>query len=156
MVKGMNSEDEWLPCPPGILSGLAAGLRARERSARIRRMVRPAVLLLVLLAIVIWAVNREPTVPGDYHYGGISCTRVRSALPELLKGTADAALVARVEAHLAKCPRCADHARRLKAGEIQAARRSPVWPPEAARVVALSPLSSLSRDPLRARTATVP
>ena len=54
-------------------------------------------------------------------YGGITCSEVRDSLPQMISGKADESLVARINAHLAECPLCAEMARKMKEREMHAA-----------------------------------
>ena len=54
-------------------------------------------------------------------YGGITCTEVRDSLPQMVSGKAEESLVAKINAHLAECPRCAEMARKMKEQDMHAA-----------------------------------
>ena len=108
------SNDGWRSCPPGTLTGLASGLRKVEQRKQRRRIVVGVATLLMMVTAGAWYSNQRGTLPDDYPYGGISCMEVKDSLPQMMSCTANAELVAKIQAHLAECPRCAELARKMQ------------------------------------------
>lgn len=121
MTKETISNDGWSPCPKGTLTGLSSTLKRRERIQRLQRVSSLVAMLLVAIAAGTWFANRSPDVPMENRYGGITCTEVRDSLPQMVSGKAEKGLVAKINAHLAECPRCAEMARKMKEQEMHAA-----------------------------------
>ncbi|MDA1229296.1 MAG: zf-HC2 domain-containing protein [Planctomycetota bacterium] len=113
--------DGWSPCPKGTLTGLASTLKRRERIQRLQRVSSLVAVLLIAVAAGTWFANRSSDVSMENNYGGITCTEVRDSLPQMVSGKADESLVARINAHLAECPQCAEMARKMKEREMHAA-----------------------------------
>jgi hypothetical protein len=122
MPDNTNSEGRWETCPPRTL--VRYGTRHRSQLRR-RRAVLGAVAATAVLAVAApWSVFRA-VEPGpddafcrpEYRFGGISCSEVRPVLPDLLAGTLDEELAARVEIHVGLCPQCSALARRMMPGQ---------------------------------------
>ena len=126
MAKETVSNDGWSPCPKGTLTGLSRTLKSRERVQRFKRISSLVAVLLITATAGTWFVNRSSDVPMENSYGGITCTEVRDSLPQMVSGKADERLVAKINAHLAECPRCAEMARKMKEREMHAAARQSV------------------------------
>lgn len=108
------SNDGWRSCPPGTLTGLASGLRKVEQLKQRRRIVVGVATLLMMVTAGVWYSNQNGPLPDHYPYGGISCMEVKDSLPLMLSGTANAELVAKIQTHLAVCPRCAELVRKMQ------------------------------------------
>ena len=121
MSKDTNSNDGWSPCPEGTLTGLAVTLKRRQRIQRLQRISSLVALLVVAIAAGTWFANRSSDGSMESNYGGITCTDVQKALPQMMSGNAEESLITRINAHLAKCPQCAEMARRMKEHEMHAA-----------------------------------
>jgi hypothetical protein len=85
-----------------------------EQRKQRRRIVVGVATLLMMVTAGAWYSNQKGTLPDDYPYGGISCMEVKDSLPLMMSGTADAELVAKIQTHLAECPRCAELARKMQ------------------------------------------
>ena len=121
MTKKTISNDGWSPCPKGTLTGLSITLKRREQIQRLQRVSSLVAMLLVAIAAGTWFANRSSDVPMENNFGGITCTEVRDSLPQMVSGKADESLIAKITAHLAECPHCAELARKMKEGEMHAA-----------------------------------
>jgi hypothetical protein len=108
------SNDEWRSCPPGTLAELASGLRNVEQRKQRRRIVVSVATLLMMVTAGAWYSNQNGPLPAHYPHGGISCMEVKDSLPQMMSGTANAELVAKIQTHLAECPMCAELARNLQ------------------------------------------
>jgi len=102
MVGTPKEPSGWEACPEGELARVAGRLRRRRRvGAAVRAVAAVAVILLAITTIYLqWPGS------GEYNYGGITCIEVHNALPALKAGTLDEKTLARVRAHLKKCPLC--------------------------------------------------
>lgn len=114
MATDKNPSDGWSPCPEGTLTGLAANLRRRERIQHLQRISSLVALLLVAIAAGTWFSNLYSDGSMESNYGGITCTEVQKSLPQMMSGRAGESLVTRINAHLVRCPHCAEVARRMK------------------------------------------
>jgi len=128
MAKDINPSDGWSPCPKGTLTGLAATLKRREQIQRLQRISSLVALLLVAIAAGTWFSNRYSDGSMESNYGGITCSEVQKSLPEMMSGTADESLVTRINAHLVRCPHCAEMARRMKEHEVHASAGPSIKP----------------------------
>ena len=128
MAKDTNPNDGWSPCPEGTLTGLAATLKRREQIQRLQRISSLVALLLVAIAAGTWFSNRSSEGSMESNYGGITCTEVQKSLPQMMSGSADESLVTRINAHLVRCPLCAEMARRMKELEVHAAAGPSIEP----------------------------
>lgn len=95
----------WERSPPDTV--LRLGKRLRGRKAR-RQFLRGAGATAVGLmvtggAFALWWATREPK---EYDYGGITCSRVRSRMNDMMAMKLPPAEVALIREHLALCPRC--------------------------------------------------
>lgn len=137
MSDSQLSNDGWRSCPPGTLTGLASGLRKVEQRKQRRRIVVGVATLLMMVTAGAWYSNQKGTLPDDYPYGGISCMEVKDSLPLMMSGSADAELVAKIQTHLAECPRCAELAKKMQE-QSHAARQSTSPPNERQEQVLLA------------------
>lgn len=99
---GETVRNGWEACPPGEFSRLAARLRARHRR---RDAFRGALSLAVALFVgsvlyQSWSRSRE------YHFAGISCSRVMALAPDYAMGKLGAELRDQVRRHVSQCPHC--------------------------------------------------
>ncbi|MHB1557004.1 MAG: zf-HC2 domain-containing protein [Isosphaeraceae bacterium] len=99
---GETVRNGWEACPPGEFTRLAARLRARHRR---RDAVRGTLSLAVALLIgsvlyQSWSRSRE------YHFAGISCSRVMALAPDYAMGKLQPALHDQVHQHVSRCPHC--------------------------------------------------
>ena len=130
MAKSQHTEDDWLPCPPGTLTGLSSGLKRHERWTQFRRVSSVAAALMIVVAAGVWYSNQQPAAPDNFSYGGITCVEVRDSLPKMMDGSASEELMMKVQAHLAECPRCAELAKKMKEREMHAATESMPYDPQ--------------------------
>lgn len=114
MVTKRESSDDWEVCPSGELTRMVVRLDARGRRARARQLAGAAGLsaAVVAVAVIVGGSLSDGGRAGRPHYGGISCATCNDHFANYhahLTGDqplADAALVASMETHLAKCDLC--------------------------------------------------
>ncbi len=124
MAKSQQTEDGWLPCPPGTLVGLSTNLKSQERWTQVRRVSSVAAGLIIAVAAGIWYSGQQPPGMENHSYGGITCMEVRDSMPQMMDGSASEDLMMKVQAHLAECPQCAEMARKMKQRAMHAATQS--------------------------------
>ncbi len=95
--------ETWQPCRPGEFADLSKRLRSR----RLRRTVfqtSVAATLGLLIVGGLWATR--PQQEKEYHFAGISCSRVWGLAPALKMNKLEPGLRDQVRAHVMECPRC--------------------------------------------------
>lgn len=130
MAKSQHAEDDWLPCPPGTLTGLSSALKRQERWAQVQRVSSVAGALLIAVAAGVWFSNQQAPAPDNFSFGGITCMEVRDSLPKMMDGSASEELMMKVQVHLAECPQCAELAKKMKEREMHAATESTLHNPQ--------------------------
>lgn len=97
--------DSWDSCPEGALAQTVAQLKSRRRNRALAISVGPVVvlLLIVLTGTMAW---QSLSTSDENHYGGVSCTQVRSLLAEYGQGTLEETLALNVAIHLKQCLMC--------------------------------------------------
>lgn len=104
----MTTDDNWQPCQPGTIQEIA---QQQQHSERRETMTRRAVFSTVLLAgagITYSLLNRNAAQPGQ-QLAALNCRQTLALAEQYLSGQLDAQQVVLVDAHLAKCGKCADH-----------------------------------------------
>ena len=118
-----NDSSDWGPCPQGELTRVAGRLQRQRSLRRVARVAAITTVTLVALAGIVVLFVPEATGwlfhPGEFHYGGISCSEIQRLLPELKAGTLDEKTMARVRVHLDKCPHCQTFSRVLRDRPVQ-------------------------------------
>lgn len=95
--------DSWAPCRPGEFAELSGRLAGRgRRRAAFRSALGAAVCVLIVAGL---AIALRPT-ENDYHFSGISCSRVRQLASDLKTGKLQPRLRDQVLAHVRQCPHC--------------------------------------------------
>lgn len=106
-----NRDNSWEPCPPGDLQRLARGM-SRRRTWEHRKQVASTVgaVLAAVASVVLVTVYvrnlRQPMMPGDMNYAGITCTEVRKEMPGMMMGKVDERRIAQIEDHMRQCRPC--------------------------------------------------
>jgi putative zinc finger protein len=97
------ARDGWDACPPGEFSRLAARLRGRRRRRKVLQAT-VAISLAVLVGSVLY--QMRPRGPREFHYAGISCSRVVALAQDYAAGRLSNAQREQVREHVSQCPRC--------------------------------------------------
>lgn len=102
---------DWEPCPPGEIAKLAKRLDGRHRRRVVLRAAAAAALTAAGGALVFWLGgdlfhDPGPVAPGDFTYGGVSCTKVKAEADAYGRGEVAASLRRRIDEHLARCGLC--------------------------------------------------
>jgi hypothetical protein len=112
MSKDENQNaDDWVPCPPGEVSGMVDRLQNRRNSVAVVRRIGAATA--VLLCVAIWMAFPD----SENNFGHITCSEVCKQSVGYKDGSiakADPDLLARIEKHLDHCPNCAAKLRPIK------------------------------------------
>jgi hypothetical protein len=101
----------WEPLSAGELGRIAVRRRRRRRTLAVGQLTTAVALLLVAGGLYLhFGSEPEPprrqAKPGEFDYGGITCTEMHEVEAGLKAGTLDAKTMARVRAHLELCPHC--------------------------------------------------
>ncbi len=102
----MTAEQEWAPCRPGEISGLASRQRRdRFQAALVRVSSLTAVGVLFVGTAAAWFL-----FPKTYTYGGITCEECIGLAPAYVANEIEDPAVERsVRIHFEKCPLCGPH-----------------------------------------------
>lgn len=91
---------------------MADRLRRDRRNRRIKKIGATGVALL-LIAAGGWLISAGRN-PKEYDFGGITCSRVKAVVPQMMDGTLDMDTMTKVKRHLEECPRCKPLAEKMK------------------------------------------
>jgi len=136
MTTGRQQNDgHWSACDSGLIADLVQRRRNRRRTVFAAQLAGGA-LLGGLLAFLVTGELRpfaKSQSAQEFHYGGISCTEVRSHLGSYLKGDVDEPTAARIRVHLNECPHCAALLKRMRDDNRRTGRLpGPKEPPQSA------------------------
>ena len=65
-----------------------------------------AVVAGMVLVTIYLGDRTQPSVPGDMHFAGISCTEVRRSMPDMMAGKLAGARAEQIQDHLRQCQVC--------------------------------------------------
>ena len=95
--------ETWQPCRPGEFADLSKRLRARRLQRTVFHTSVGAMLCLLIVA-GIWATRTQQEK--EYHFAGISCSRVWGLASAMKMNKLEPGLRDQVRAHVMECPRC--------------------------------------------------
>lgn len=111
-TKNSRENEHWEPCPPGELSRMVERSRSAQRK---RSLVRRGgvTTALLLLAVSIWQFSADSGGGNVTDFGGITCSEVQAAIPELLSDDLDEEKAQQMKDHLAYCGKCRSKAEQM-------------------------------------------
>lgn len=97
-----DTRNGWKACPAGEFARLATRLRGRRRRRDVLRATMSVTLAVVVGSVFYqtWSRSRE------YHFAGISCSRVIALAPDYAMGKLRPELRDQVRRHVSQCPHC--------------------------------------------------
>lgn len=109
----MNTENNWKPCQPGTIQEIAQQQQDSERRQTMNRRAMISTVLLAGAGITYSLANREleQQVP---QLAALDCEQTVALADQYVVGQLDDQQVVLVDAHLAKCGKCADYFASLK------------------------------------------
>ncbi len=110
--KNVPENERWEPCPPGELARMVGRSRlAKQKKAAVRGGIVSAAVLLLIVSI--WQFSPNSGGSPATNFGGITCSEVHAAIPDLLNGVLDEPAAKKVTDHLAKCGKCRKEAEKM-------------------------------------------
>lgn len=107
-----NQDESWGPCPPGEICKLNHQLQSQvANSARNRRMIVTALVLLLLTPAALWSIQRLNHVKD---LGGLTCEQVEAHFDGYAHHELDQNVTDQIETHLKNCPKCREHYEELQ------------------------------------------
>lgn len=103
----------WAACEAGDLRRVVRRLRVRRRDRQAARVIGTGGAAAVLVLVGFIALAQFRGTP-QYNYGNIACDSVRENLPDYMAGRVDKHLAAKINRHLAVCPKCGPLYRKMK------------------------------------------
>jgi hypothetical protein len=119
MTKPQEFDEEWIPCPPGILSSLASLERVRQRR-KFLILAGSSIGVLASASGAVWLALRDHESTWEPTFGGIACSKVRKLAPLFQTAQLDEVVIQQIKTHLEKCPECR---KLLESTRIKAAAR---------------------------------
>ncbi|HQU47266.1 MAG TPA: zf-HC2 domain-containing protein [Pirellulales bacterium] len=113
MMKPALDNDDWQPCPPGLLGGMVQKARRRRRHEVLNRGLAAALLVVLTVWGGVFVASRHQG-QGEFDFGGITCSRVRALMPEYMAGKLDVPTSESIRQHLAQCPDCGQLMERMR------------------------------------------
>ena len=104
----MTSDENWTPCPPGTIDAVVS---EHQRVKRREQSTRRVMLSLVVVAGVGMV---SAMLPGRKSQSAIACGEVPKLAKQYLLGQMPPDQSAAFDAHLKRCPPCADYVERLR------------------------------------------
>ncbi|HVA50876.1 MAG TPA: zf-HC2 domain-containing protein [Pirellulales bacterium] len=113
MTKPALDNDDWQPCPPGVLGGMVQKARRRRRHEVLNRGLAAALVLVLTVWGGVFVASRHQG-QAEFDFGGITCSRVRALMPEYMAGKLAATKSESIRQHLAQCPHCGQLMERMR------------------------------------------
>ncbi len=105
----LDRNENWTACPAGTFKKVRDDHVVASRQRAIWPYVK-GVSLIAVIAVTLFGLSllgeRHPTPSGSPSPVTLSCEEAARLLPEYIAGELDVATSARMDAHIAVCPRC--------------------------------------------------